>query len=99
MSPNDSPAPLLGVRPAAGHRAGRRLALGALAALCATATLGSVVALFQHATSQPWLEPTAQRVAALARCDAVRDRPSRDRCHRQVVEQARSGPQRTLASR
>lgn len=62
----------------------------AAAVLCAITTLGAVLALFNHASADPWLQPTSALLTARAECDAITQRLWRERCVRNLVEQARN---------
>jgi hypothetical protein len=65
-----------------------RLLCGAAAGVCAVGSLAGLLMLFQHASDDPWLQPSPALLAARARCDTLPQRPAREQCAHQVIEQA-----------
>lgn len=62
-----------------------RLACTAVAALCAAAVNVGLLGLFDHSSSEPWLNPTPQVLQAQAQCDVLHARTARERCTRELV--------------
>lgn len=62
-----------------------RLACTAAAAVCAAGLNLALLGLFDHSSSEPWLNPTPQVLQAQAQCDTLQARNARERCTRELV--------------